>query len=257
MVEQRPLRRSPASPARSSTYAPPTSTRGAPTAGASREAERLLAAAASGSAEQQRDVVEVVLDAVVAPRRGRVAAPRRRRIRPPGRGARPRAPAAGERRVEVGTRSATCSSAPRSRGALRVEERQLAAPRVRADERERVRPLDHVHAELRRREVGDRRRGRRPRARRGRASSGSRLDRAYRAVMPTSCAVDGALELRLVHLRAALDAHPLAPRCRAARCVRPFGRLVPERSPPRRPDEMSSREVATTPSPRRLAPAPC
>ena len=35
------------------------------------------------------------------------------------------------------------------------EERQLPAPRVGADERERVRPVDHVHPEMADDEVGD------------------------------------------------------------------------------------------------------
>ena len=39
---------------------------------------------------------------------------------------------------------------------LRLEQRQLPAPRVGADEREAVRPLDHVHAEAGGDEVGDR-----------------------------------------------------------------------------------------------------
>ena len=38
---------------------------------------------------------------------------------------------------------------------LGLEERQLAAPRVRADEREAVGAVDHVHAEMGDREVGD------------------------------------------------------------------------------------------------------
>src|SRR5439155_24931766 len=40
--------------------------------------------------------------------------------------------------------------------ALGVEQRQLAAARVRADERELVLPVDDVHAEMRRREIRDR-----------------------------------------------------------------------------------------------------
>ena len=39
---------------------------------------------------------------------------------------------------------------------LGVEERQLAAPRVRADQRERVGPVDDVHPDAGRDEVGDR-----------------------------------------------------------------------------------------------------
>ena len=54
---------------------------------------------------------------------------------------------------------------------------------------------------------------------------------------------DRVLELGLVHLRPALDAEAAGPRCRAGRESGRAARAVPERRPPRRPDEMSSVEV--------------
>jgi hypothetical protein len=62
----------------------------------------------------------------------------------------------GERAAEVGDAQRDVLECPSFAHALRVEERQLAAARVRADERELVRPVDHVHAEVARDEVGDR-----------------------------------------------------------------------------------------------------
>ena len=85
-----------------------------------------------------------------APRRARDAGLRARRSTPRLRAAaRPRCRRDPRARSSRSRRAApTCLSAPRLARALRVEQRQLAAARIRADERERVGPLDHVHAEM-------------------------------------------------------------------------------------------------------------
>ena len=106
-----------------------------------------VAAVASGLCREQRDVVEVVLDVGLAPRRARAEGPRRRRSRRRRSRGRRRCRRAPERRLEVvDAQRDVLERAPLARP-LRVEERQLAAPRVGADEREAVRALDDVHAE--------------------------------------------------------------------------------------------------------------
>ena len=109
-----------------------------------------------GSGRAERDVVEVVLDVGrrldepepqpladvevgLAVARRSTSGRRRGRARP----------------LEVDTRSADVLERAAFARALGGEERQLAAPRVGADERERVRAVDHVHPELPVSEVGD------------------------------------------------------------------------------------------------------
>src|SRR6185437_9721388 len=91
------------------------------------------------------------------------------------------------------------------------EERQLASSRVRADERERIGPVDHVHAEMRREEADDRVAVGNPvrdvvELRRVHSLDGTEIAMGYAALFAP---VDRALELLLRHPRAPLDPHPL------------------------------------------------
>ena len=94
------------------------------------------------------------------------------------------------------TRSPIRASAPALARPLGVEERQLAAARVGAEQREAVGLLDHAHAEPLDRGRRPCARGRRPRARRDRASAASssedsRSDHVYflRSTARCSCAL--------------------------------------------------------------------
>ena len=134
-----------------STYAPPTSTRGCPSDGSAGlkpsavySCGRLLGVgrvrARRGRGRTRRPS---------APRRAAHERPRRARARSSRKVSR--------RAIErPTTRSATCLNAPCSRGPSAREQRQLPAPRVRADERERILPVDDVHPDVARQEIDDR-----------------------------------------------------------------------------------------------------
>ena len=188
----------PGSPGWNSIQAPPTSTRGTPAgpgAAAAKPSDAYSAAAASGSAERERDVVEVVVESRSPPRRARAVRPRRARVRL----ARSAAARARARRQAAsaarGRRPAapTCSSAPRSRAPLGGEKGQLAAARVGADERERLRARRSRACRDARREIRDGVPVREPDTRHGRASSASwarAYPRAYALETPRQCLFD-------------------------------------------------------------------
>ena len=195
---------SPGSPAWNSTYAPPTSTRGAVARRGAKPSGSYSPAAAPGRA-RERDVVEVV-----ARRRSRastrheLAAPSPQTSKYASPVAAARAAGAAERARPDAARRASAALAR----ALGVEERQLAAARVGAEQRELVGPVDDVHPEVR---VANS-------AMRSRSATQSAtwssvvgsMSEDTRASQPLLPPVDRPLELLLRHLRAALDAHPLA-----------------------------------------------
>src|SRR5579862_516884 len=123
------------------------------------------------------------------------------------------------------------------------KERQLPAARIGAEKRERIGPVDHVHSEMRREDVGDR------------VALGDpvrdvvELRRLHAPTVPTR---DGVMRR---YLRAStarwsccfvIRERPSMPirfaSLYSCAFVRPFGRFVPERRPPRRPDDRSERE---------------
>ena len=257
----------PGSPGWNSTYAPPTSTRGAPDGAGRgrREAERAVLAgrllrararrARRGRGRTRRRS---------RPRRARAARLRRRRRSRPRRraAARPRARRAARRAPRRDSRRGTrrASSAPRSRGPSASKSVSLPAARVRAEQRERVGPVDDVHAEMRRHEVGDRRRGRRPSTRRGRASSGSCLDvtRSGYGLCRATCVDRRPLELLPSSSASGPRCPSASPRCRAAPSCGPSAGSC--RSGARRAGRTRCRARDSRESRLRLAapaPAPC
>ena len=212
VVEQRPLGLAGVALRRSSRNAPPTST----LARAGRREARTGASRGGGLGvgREERDVVEVVLDLGRALDEGHPEPLADvEDLRRPGRKQR----ASGR---EVGDAQADVRERPGLARALGVEQRQLAAPRVGADEREALGPLDHVHAEVARREVGDADRGRRPRVRRGRDWSAS-LDQ----LSSQAAGGLGALDARRARLAGGAE------RNRAARSSGSVGRSARRRRP--------------------------
>ena len=207
----------PGSPGWNSTNAPPTSTRGvpdAPGAVGAKPSDAYSPAVSSGFAEKSATWSRSYSTSVSASTRTEphafcadveVGLARA--------GSHPhRAPAAALRaRIEARSRSATCLSAPRSRGPSASKSVSFPAARVRADERERLRPVDHVHAEMRRDEIGDRLALGDPvrnvvELRRVHASTVPRPRSGYaRLLAPVDCT----LKLLLRHARAAGNVHPL------------------------------------------------
>ena len=165
----------------------------------------------------------------------------RARSRSPPRRARSRAPRPGRR---VGSRPSSDdtrrpirSSAPLLARALGVEERQLAPARVGAEQGEPVGLLDHAQPEPRDRGLGhplaagdpERDVIERERLHREDSRASTCAGRPRAAAAPSSSSSD---------LRSPCS----SPLRRAGRACAPWPRRVPERSPPRRPDEMSVRE---------------
>src|SRR5439155_3696720 len=128
--------------------------------------------------------------------------------------------------------------------ALRREERQLAATGVRPDEREVLLRVDDVHAEVLGREVDQRVPVRHPE---GDVVQCLRLHAASLAVAPSSTSDYFRLSTARWSWAFVICERPVMFRRLASlyscSLVRPFGLVVPERSPPRRPDEMSRVEV--------------
>jgi hypothetical protein len=117
----------------------------------------------------------------------------------------------GERRVEIGDAQRNMLQRTALPWTLSREERELAPPRVRAEQRELVGLVDHVHPEVRREEVRDGLALREPvrdmvELRRVHAEDGTQRGMGYAELFAT---IDGALQLLLRHPRAALDSHAL------------------------------------------------
>ena len=136
---------------------------------------------------------------------------------------------------------------------LCAEQRQLAAPRIRSDQRERVGSVDDVHADATRKEVGDRVPVGHPEGDvvEGLGRHCGRIASHY--FLP----VDRALELLLGHLRATLDVQllGLVVELLLGAPARPVRAGAQTAAAARR--DVLARRAATTPSPRRCAPAPC
>ena len=236
------------SPAWNSRYAPPSSTRGAPSRGSAslKPSETYSRAVASGSRGEERDVVEVVVD--LGLRLDDV-----RRVSP--------SPTSCEAaRSPSFTRNVTCLSAPCSRGpssskSVSLKRRASAPSSVKRSVRSIV---CMPRSAISRSAIASRSATQSATWSMVRAVTASqRSDAATLCVELLLATVDRPLELLLGHPRAPLDAHPLGLvvelLLRAA-----LGPLRPRAQPAaaaRR--DVRARRASRTSSPRPRAPAPC
>ena len=144
----------PGSPGWNSIHAPPTSTRGQPDApggAAPKPSEPYSDAVACGIGGAERDVVEVVVEVGVGldetERDAFAELEVRLALAPPLDLEAVRQ--LGQRPLEIVHPQRDVLERAALARAFGCEERQLPAPRVGADERERVGPVDHVHPEMR------------------------------------------------------------------------------------------------------------